>query len=58
MHRSKFCVPNVCKDRRFPGMVTVAFGLGMITASICPSGLVLFIAAVILVAMGITLACR
>lgn len=39
-------------------MVTVAFGLGMITASICPSGLVLFIAAVILVAMGITLTCR
>lgn len=56
MHK-KFCVPNICKDRRCPGLITVAYGLGLVTASICPYGLTLFIAAVILVAMGIAIVC-
>lgn len=57
LHKPKFCVPNGCRDRRFLGLVTIAFGLGLITASICPYGLTLFIAAVILVAMGISIVC-
>ena len=44
---------NSFKDRRFCGLLTVAFGLGLISASICPYGLTLFITAVILVALGI-----
>lgn len=34
-------------------LCTVSFGLGMVLAQISPEGLVLFIAAVILVALGV-----
>lgn len=53
--RKPKCCGNGCfADRRQRGVCAVSFGLGMVLASICPSGLVLFIAAVILVALGIT----
>lgn len=57
LRKPKFCASCGFKDRRFLGLVTVAFGLGLITASICPNGLTLFIAAVILVAMGASIVC-
>ena len=51
-------MPNCCKnpcfrDRRLRALCAVSFGLGMVLAQISPEGLVLFIAAVILVALGV-----
>lgn len=43
-----------CPYKRTHGLCAVSFGLGMALASICPSGLVLFLSAVILVSLGIT----
>ena len=40
------------------GSCAVAFGLGLTLSCFCPNGLVLFLAAVIIVAMGFTLAHR
>ena len=57
LHKAKCWNFHRFKDRRFLGLVTVAFGLGLITASICPYGLTLFIAAVILIALGISIVC-
>ena len=44
---------NCClNDRRGRYACVVAFGLGMCLASFCPYGLTLFLAAVILTALG------
>ncbi len=48
------CCNNPCfRDRKLRALCTVSFGLGMVLAQISPEGLVLFIAAVILVALGV-----
>lgn len=48
------CCKNPCfHDRRLRALCAVSFGLGMVLSQISPAGLVLFIAAVILVALGI-----
>lgn len=57
MSRPKLCACKIPKDRRYCGLLTVAFGLGLVSASICPYGLTLFITAVILVALGVTIIC-
>lgn len=57
MFKPKCCTNGCLADRRVRSLLVVAFGLGMTLASICPSGLTLFIAAIILVVLGITLAC-
>ena len=45
---------NPCfRDRKLRALCVVSFGLGMVLAQISPEGLVLFIAAVILVALGV-----
>ena len=49
------CDMSCFKDYRNRCMYTIWFGLGLSLATFCPSGLTLFIAGVILVAMGITL---
>ena len=47
------CCNNPCfRDRKLRALCAVSFGLGMVLAQISP-GLVLFIAAVILVALGV-----
>ncbi len=43
------------KDRRCRYMCTVCFGLGMSLSCFCPMGFTLFIAAVIMVALGVSL---
>lgn len=53
MRKPKFCCPGGISDRRFHGLMAAAYGLGAATACICPYGLTLFIAAVIMVALGI-----
>lgn len=48
------CCNNPCfRDRKLRALCTVSFGLCMVLAQISPEGLVLFIAAVILVALGV-----
>lgn len=48
------CCNNPCfRDRKLRALCVVSFGLGMALAQISPEGLVLFIAAVILVALGV-----
>ena len=48
------CCNNPCfRNRKLRALCTVSFGLGMVLAQISPEGLVLFIAAVILVALGV-----
>ena len=42
-------------DRRTRCLCTVCFGLGMTLSCFCPAGLVLFLSAVIMTAMGISL---
>ena len=54
LHRCNLNAVCRLKDRRMLGTLTVAFGLGMITACVCPQGLTLFIAAVLLVLLGVT----
>ena len=53
MHKLKFCGCGNLRDHRFHGLLAAAYGLGLATACICPHGLILFIAAVIMVALGI-----
>lgn len=43
------------RDRKTRYLCSISFGLGMTIAAFCPSGLILFITAVILVAMGFSL---
>lgn len=43
------------KNRRSRTLCTICFGLGMTIAAFCPAGLTLFIAGVILVAMGFSI---
>ncbi len=40
-------------DHRFCGAVAIAFGIGITVSCFCPEGLLLFIAAVIITALGI-----
>ena len=48
------CCNNPCfRDRKLRALCAVSFGLGMVLAQISREGLVLFIAAVILVALGV-----
>jgi len=44
-----------CKNNSFSGGYAVAFGIGLIISCFCPTGLMLFIIAVIIVALGIAL---
>jgi len=53
LHKPKFCGSGNLRDRRFHGLLATAYGLGIVTACISPQGLTLFIAAVIMVALGI-----
>lgn len=43
------------KDFQCRSMCTVCFGLGMTVSCFCPMGFTLFLAAVILVALGVSL---
>lgn len=43
------------KDRDCRNMCTVCFGLGVTVSCFCPMGFALFLSAVILVALGISL---
>lgn len=51
------CRPNFgCfKQRQCRCMCTICFGLGLCVSCFCPTGLTLFLAAVIMVALGISL---
>lgn len=53
MRKPKFCMHGCLSDRRQRAVCAATFGLGMILASISPSGFTLFVAAVIMVALGI-----
>lgn len=53
MRKPKFWATGSMNDRRFHGLLAAAYGLGIVTACISPQGLTLFIAAVIMVALGI-----
>lgn len=44
-----------CRPCGGKGQYAVAFGLGLVISCFCPMGLTLFIAAVIIVALGIAL---
>lgn len=44
-----------CKNNCPPALYVVAFGLGLAISCFCPTGLILFMVAVILVVLGITL---
>lgn len=44
-----------CRKDSFVGRYTVAFGVGLVVSVFCPTGLMLFILAVIIVALGIAL---
>lgn len=46
---------NCFRDEYSRCMCAVCFGLGMTVASFCPAGLTLFFAAVLIVALGITI---
>lgn len=50
------CADACAKFARCRGMHAVTFGLGLAVACFCPIELVLFLTAVIIVALGITLA--
>lgn len=52
------CADACAKFARCRGMHAVTFGLGLAVACFCPIELVLFLTAVIIVALGITLARR
>lgn len=43
------------KDRQCRNMCTVCFGLGMAVSCFCPAGFIVFLSAVILVALGFSL---
>ena len=53
MRMPKCCNTPCFRDRKLRALCAVSFGLGMVLAQISPEGLVLFIAAVILVALGV-----
>lgn len=44
-----------CRQDGFTGKCAVAFGLGLVISCFCPTGLMLFIVAVIIVVLGIAL---
>lgn len=48
----KFCKER-WKDSRNFCFCAIAFGMGLIISCFCPNGLIMFIAAVIIVALGI-----
>ncbi len=52
------CADACARFARCRGMHAVTFGLGLAVACFCPIELVLFLTAVIIVALGITLARR
>ena len=52
------CADACARFARCRGMHAVTFGLGLAVACLCPIELVLFLTAVIIVALGITLARR
>ena len=52
------CADSCARFARCRGMHAVTFGLGLAVACFCPIELVLFLTAVIIVALGITLARR
>lgn len=52
------CADACAKFARCRGMHAVTFGLGLAVACFCPIELVLFLTAVIIVALGITLVRR
>lgn len=49
------CGPGQRLDRRSRCMCAVCFGLGMSFSCFCPVGLTLFLCAVIMVALGVSL---
>ena len=53
LRKPKFCLHGCLADRRQRAVCAAAFGLGMILASISPSWFTLFVAAVIMVALGV-----
>lgn len=53
---AKRCTGVSCiKDRRTRCLCVISFGMGMSLACFCPTGLTLFLSALLLVAMGISL---
>ena len=52
------CADACARFARCRGMHAVTFGLGLAVACFCPIELVLFLTAVIIVALGLTLARR
>lgn len=44
-----------CRKDSFVGRYAVAFGIGLVISCFCPTGLMLFIVACIIVALGIAL---
>lgn len=44
-----------CRQSNPTARYVVAFGLGLVLSSFCPAGLIMFIVAVILIALGIAL---
>ena len=53
----KFGRVSCLKDYRMRGTCACAFGLGLALSCFCPQGLILFLAAVIITALGIALLC-
>ncbi|MGN0477849.1 MAG: hypothetical protein ACI4GO_00295 [Hominenteromicrobium sp.] len=55
MMKPKCCANGCFKDHRMCSLCAVSFGLGMVLSCVCPTGLILFLAAVIMVALGIAI---
>lgn len=55
LNKPRCCANSCFKDRRLRCLCAVSFGLGMVLSYVCPTGLILFIAAVIMVALGIAI---